>query len=137
MSLQKIVGYEHGASIYVVPHTCVLLVFRIRCLKENLDAVKWGDDCLCLEDVGSVGLDNPRKWMCTHDTTSNTASDARANHLVRGSKLGCIRAHSFQLEAHTQWIVTMRGEERSGELNSEPEFSVRAESRMGDNPYQG
>ena len=30
----------------------------------------------------------------THDTSSNTPSDARANHLIRSFYLGIIRAHS-------------------------------------------
>ena len=34
-------------------HTCIFLVFRIRRLKEDLDAVKRGDDRLRLENVSS------------------------------------------------------------------------------------
>jgi hypothetical protein len=38
-----------------------------------------------------MGLAIQKEW-CTHDVTSNTASDAEEIHFCRGSKLGDIKA---------------------------------------------
>ena len=90
--------------------TRIFLKFRIRGLKEDLDTVERRNDRLCLRRLqGQVAAGGAKSRCVTHDTSGDTAGDARANHLVRGFNLGIIRAHSKSMHIHARSVVDVGG----------------------------
>src|SRR6266702_1726101 len=84
--------------------TCVFMVFRIRCLEEDLDAVERGNDCLCLEDVRSVGqVGNPEKG-CVH-TTQPATPPAMLERITWSADRNLDASELIRVEPHTQWAV--------------------------------
>jgi hypothetical protein len=80
----------------------------IRGVKKDLDTVERRNDRLFLGrwiarlSVGPVwGGQEVAYSSVIHDTFSNTASDARANHLVRSFYLGIVTG-PFEFNAHIQ-----------------------------------
>ena len=99
-TLQSDLGRTPGLQ----SHT-VLLVngYSIRRLKEDLDEIRRHNDGLSLSwrRSAKTGLDR-QKEFCTHDITSDTASDTRENHFLES----WVHQSSFESEYpyHTQNI---------------------------------